>query len=326
MSTRISIIVPAYNEVNRVHLARSEFEDAINLGYLKPDEIQLLLVDDGSTDGTREMLKDQLTGLFSETIVLGTDENFGKGHAVRLGMRRASSPYSVYMDLDMAASPRALENLLPALSEGYVFSIGSRAHQQSEMVQSDKARRFLGKSYNRLARLITRIELLDTQCGFKGINTDMGRLLFHFCTTTRFAFDLELLLIAKELGLPIREVPVVWTDVPGSKVRIIKDSGIILKDLIRTSTRRSRPHIFGCVLEKNPQQNPEILKSELNSRGQATFCFIDKKGRQIALFPFLEQEPKKLLDSIGETSLDTSGILSVEYTIHQLANQLDFDS
>ena len=61
-----------------MHLARSEFEDAINLGYLKPDEIQLLLVDDGSTDGTREMLKDQLTGLFSETIVLGTDENFGK--------------------------------------------------------------------------------------------------------------------------------------------------------------------------------------------------------------------------------------------------------
>jgi dolichyl-phosphate beta-glucosyltransferase len=171
--------------------------------------------------------------------VLCLPRNLGKGAAVRTGVLEASAPAVVYMDADLATDLDDLDSLLAAL-DGADIAIGSRAAKDAEVIDSPYSRALMGRTWNALVRLVTRLSLHDTQCGFKGFQAPVARMLFENARINGFAFDVEILVLARRRGLRIAEVPVRWRAVDGSSVRPVLDSLVMTRDLARIKLRAAR--------------------------------------------------------------------------------------
>ena len=232
MAPRLTIIVPAFNEATRLPAGMERFTAAVEEGAVDLDETEVVLIDDGSTDGTAVVARRLLAHLPHHRVV-GLPANGGKGAAVRTGVAMARGPYVAYMDADMAIDPRAVPSLLHALGSSEA-AIGSRALAHSMVDGTYAMRAVMGRLFNRLVTTGTGLGLQDTQCGFKAFRTPAARLLFHLVGIDRFAFDVELLARARRLGLRITEVPVHWKNVPGSSVHPLHDSVTMLADVFRS--------------------------------------------------------------------------------------------
>ena len=230
MRVVLSIIIPAFNEESRLPPYLSSV-----IAYLEsrgsPSEI--IVVDDGSQDGTAAAVQALTTGCpFLRLLPLG--RNKGKGFAVRTGMLAAKGDLRLFCDADGATPIEELHRLERALSDDIDIVIGSRAIRNPECrVEGTLHRKYIGFIYNRLVRLLAVRGLSDTQCGFKLFRGAAADTLFAAQTLAGFGFDVEVLFLARKWGYAIREVPVNWQDQPRGKVRVLRDSARMLFDLVK---------------------------------------------------------------------------------------------
>ena len=214
----LSIIIPAYNEEKRLPKTLAEIDK-----YLKKQNYnyEIIVVSDGSKDKTVEVvenLKPQIANL----RLIDKKENYGKGYGVRLGMLEAKGEYRLFSDADNSTSIDQVEKMWPEFKKGYDVVIGSRDIKGAilDPPQPFLRKMILGKGFRILTQIICGTwEILDTQCGFKGFTQKAARDIFSECKINRFAFDPEVLVVAKKLGYRIKEIPVYWKNDPESKVK-----------------------------------------------------------------------------------------------------------
>ena len=232
MTIELTIVVPAYNEDHRLAAGMLRFDAAVSAGAIDLDRTEVVMVDDGSTDRTATVA-DKLLSALPHHRVLRLPVNQGKGAAVRAGIATSRSPYTAYMDADMAIDPLAVPLLLAGLEHSDIV-VGSRALPDSMVETAYAVRTLTSRLFNEIVTIGTGLGLKDTQCGFKAFRTPVARLLFHLVRIDRFAFDVEILARARRLGLDISEVPVHWKHVEGSTVHPLHDSVTMVTDVYRS--------------------------------------------------------------------------------------------
>jgi len=231
---RVSFLVPAYNEAATI-VELLEHVTALDL------EKQIVVVDDGSTDGTSALLAaaDDMERRL-RTITLSS--NRGKGAAVRAGMLAARSNFALMTDVDLSTPLDDLEKLVIALGDEGDVAIASRALKESQVIVHQPAHReLMGKTFNVFVRVLTRVPWHDTQCGFKLFRLERSRCVFELQRVEGFAFDLDILVTARRLGLAVSEVPVTWVDNPDTHVGLFSSSVAMAVDAVRIAYRARRP-------------------------------------------------------------------------------------
>lgn len=206
----LSIVIPAYNEAKRIVPTLTSV-----LRYLKANKIngEVIVMDDGSTDATEHAV----TGLVDHYIRL--PQNMGKGAAVRKGMLMAEGIDVLMMDADGSAPITELDKLYQSRNNAPVV-IGSR-HLKGSIIQIQQSmlRQFISYMGNLIFRWVLRLPYADTQCGFKLFSHEAAQAIFSQTLIDRWGFDVEVLTIARILGLKVAEVPIAWHDARGGTLR-----------------------------------------------------------------------------------------------------------
>lgn len=234
----LSIIVPAFNEGSRLPALMEEV-----CAYLRArgSTWELLIVDDGSTDHTAAVV--ELCAEREPRVRLlqhADGANHGKGAAVRLGMLSAVGEVRLFMDADNSTRIDQLEGVLAAFEDGCEFAVGSRRASGARIeVAQGPHRVAAGIIGNRLIRRLAFEGIEDTQAGFKALTADCAEAVFSRLTIERWAFDVEALVIARDLGFRICEVPIRWVNSDESKLRGI-DYVRFLRDVLRIRANRRR--------------------------------------------------------------------------------------
>jgi len=227
-----SLVIPAYNERGRIEACVRGVSDWVRS---RPGGIdwEVLLVDDGSTDGTAERAREQARVERLPLSVLAYGENRGKGAAIRTGVLASSGDPVLVSDTDLSTPLTEWEKLAARLAT-HPIAIGSRALQE-DLVRKRQAlhRVLLGRAGNRLIQVLAVPGIQDTQCGFKLFRGDVARDLFRAARIERFAWDVEILYLARRRRLAVAEVPVLWFNSPESKVRVVRDAVQTLWDVLR---------------------------------------------------------------------------------------------
>jgi len=225
---RLSIIIPAYNESRRLPLALEQIRQYLRASGLTAE---VLVVDDGSADGTAEKVEAFDAGDMPLRL-LRNDGNRGKGYSVRRGMLEADGQLLLMTDADQSTPLYEIEKLFPFVEDGCDVVIGSRDLPDSEIVAQPLMRRFMGRALRWLRGRLMLADISDTQCGFKLFTRRAARAIFQRARTNGFAFDCEALLLARKLGYRVKEVGVVWCNDPDSRVRPVRDSCRMLASLV----------------------------------------------------------------------------------------------
>jgi glycosyltransferase involved in cell wall biosynthesis len=228
----LSIVIPAYNEEQRLPSTITAVLRWLSTTQLKPAEV--IVVDDGSSDGTADVVagfsrKDPAVRLLSNP------GNQGKGYSVRHGMLEAKGEWVLFTDADLSAPIEEFDKLYAAVAGGdAAIAIGSRALNRSLIgVHQSPFREYAGRFFNLLMRLLTGLPFWDTQCGFKLFRSDAAREVFRRQQLNGFGFDVEALFIGRLHRFKTVEVPVRWNHCEGTKVRMLRDSLNMFVDLLR---------------------------------------------------------------------------------------------
>jgi len=236
VSPELSIVIPAYNEEKRLPPTFDRIAAWIRASGV---DAEIVVVDDGSTDGTARATSD-FAARFPGVRLLSNGRNFGKGYSVRRGMLEARGRIALFTDADLSAPVEEAGKLLAALQTAEV-AFGSRALNRSLIfVHQSRLRELAGIVFNKFVKLVLWIPFVDTQCGFKAFRMDRARILFEQQRIERFGFDPELLYLARRHGLRTVEIPVRWAHDPHTKVNVYSDSVSMFLDLlvIRWNTLR----------------------------------------------------------------------------------------
>ena len=219
---QLSLVLPCFNEADRLPATLATY-----LAHLPvdPDAVEVLVVDDGSTDATGEVIQ-AVAARDTRVRVLRSRPNHGKGFAVRTGMLAAPGNLLVFTDADGAYGPADLERIGLARAAAPV-AIGTRGPDSGAPL----ARQVAGRTFNHALHLLSDLPFTDTQCGLKGFRREAARQLFGLARVNGFAFDVELLLLARRLDLPVAEVPVRAQARFGSRVRVLADGRRMLGEV-----------------------------------------------------------------------------------------------
>lgn len=234
----LSVIIPSYNEMP--NLERGVLDEV--LAYLKKQKYswEVILTDDGSTDGSVEALQDFARQ--NPNVHFQKNAHKGKGPTVSAGMLRATGQYRLYTDFDQSTPLKEVEKFFAFIDDGYDIIIGSRALSGAKREKEPIHRHLMGKGFNFLVQMIAVPGIHDTQCGFKMFSAQATELLFPglkiYKGTVRRdaftgAFDVELLFLGRRHGYRIAEVPVLWSHNETNRVSPIKDSLRMLRDILR---------------------------------------------------------------------------------------------
>lgn len=229
MQSSISVIIPAYNEERRL---TSTLESVYR--YLKDRgaPFEILVVDDGSLDHTDDVVEEFGKGR-EEVRLLSYHPNRGKGYAVKLGMLAAQHELMLFDDADGSSPIAELAHLERAIDEGCDIAIGSRnLPEAGKTVKASLSRKYIGNTFNFIVQSLLLPGINDTQCGFKLFKRASARDIFSVSHLDGFAFDVELLYIARLRGYKVAEVAIDWTNVAGSKVNVMVDSPKMLLDVV----------------------------------------------------------------------------------------------
>lgn len=232
VATELSIVIPAYNEERRLGPTLDRIADYCAGRGLAHE---ILVVDDGSTDRTSELVETHgAPGL----RLLRQPANRGKGAALKAGVTASAGERVLVTDADLSAPIGELERLEPRLAGGADVVIGSRAAPGARLDRRQPIyRELMGKTFNRIIRLLGVRGLSDTQCGFKLFTGAAARDLFPRLTVDGFAYDVELVWLARRRGYRVEEVGVAWSDSGESRVHALRDSAAMLRDVIRMRWR-----------------------------------------------------------------------------------------
>ena len=226
----LSLVVPAYDEADRLPPSLERIR-----AYLdgSGEEYEVIVVDDGSSDCTAEVAE-RSAASWPQLQVLRLTENIGKGGAIRAGMLRARGDQRAFSDADLSTPIDNLPKLRSQLSGRCHVAIASRAAPGARVaVHQQRRRELMGKTYNRILRLVALPGIRDSQCGFKVFTADAAVSCFEPLRTMRFGFDAEVLVRARRMGWTIAEVPVSgWRHVEASRVHPLRDSSRMLLDLM----------------------------------------------------------------------------------------------
>lgn len=227
----VSFVIPAYNESKRIGATlRRMCEYFGRQSYTH----EIVVVDDGSVDGTVDLVRSE----FPSVRVLSYQPNQGKGCAVKRGMLSARGKYRFYYDADGSTPIEELDKTWPLFDQGAEIVIGSRSLPDSDVqVRQNLMRQTMGRTFNKILKVVLRETVIDTQCGFKGFTAESTSAVFSRQTMNGFAFDAELLHIARKHGLRIAEIPVRWLNSPDSRVSMFSDSLRMLQDVVRIRLR-----------------------------------------------------------------------------------------
>ena len=233
----LSVVVPAYNEEARLGGTLRRIREYL---AAQPYSSEIIVVDDGSTDGTSEVAADALRGRDGDRI-LRWAENRGKGASVKEGMLSAAGELILFTDADLSTPIEEVEKMLPRIEDGADIVIGSRALDGSDIqVRQNRFREMMGRTFNVFVRACAMEGIRDTQCGFKLFKREAARAVFPDLGTCGFCFDVEALYIARRRGLRIDQVPVIWRNSPQSRVHIIRSSTRMIWDLLGIRRRHRR--------------------------------------------------------------------------------------
>ena len=240
MAASLSIVIPAYNEAVRLGNSLRTI-----VAYLRENwpDAELIVVDDGSSDNTAALARQAFEDSGNlRTSVISYKSNLGKGRAVRLGLLAARGDVALFTDADLSTpiteTPKVIEPILRGECD---LTFGSRAIDRRLIGKHQPWRREQGgRVFNLAVRLATGVPFWDTQCGFKAFRMSVCRPLVEAATVDRFGFDVELIYLAYRAVLRLREIPVRWDHIDGSKVNLFGDSIKMLNEvaLIRQQARR----------------------------------------------------------------------------------------
>ena len=280
-SARLTVIIPAFNEARRLALTARAFEEALDEGILYPDTTEVIVVDDGSTDETATKAQQLLGSKMPLLRVLRLRNNSGKGAAIKLGTAAATAPVVLFMDADMSVDPKQIPRLTSAIGQSDV-AIGSRSLSESVVVAAGVQRKLMGRTFNTLVGALTEMPFRDTQCGFKAFRTPLARILFHLSTVQGFAFDVELLFLARRLGMEISEIAVSWREMGESRVRSLVDPLFMTRDVLGVGKRRERSTLPALAVTPDlheRRRSSSRIVGELNSALGPVFPILSHSDR-----------------------------------------------
>lgn len=235
MTVELSIVVPCYNEQDRL----PETIERI-VGYMdsRGTPYELVLSDDGSTDGTRQVMDDAAAKHHAVRIV-ALPKNRGKGRALAEGVKAATGARILVCDADLSTPIEELTELEKAFNAGAGVAIGSRSIKGSRVeIHQPIYRVLMGKVFNLIVQATLLPGLWDTQCGFKLFRADLAHEVFGALTTNGFAYDPEVLYLARKRGERIAEVPVVWRNSAPTKVAAFRSSLDMFLNVLRVRFQR----------------------------------------------------------------------------------------
>lgn len=249
----ISIIIPVHNEVARLP---ESLRPAI--AYLKtlPYSFEIILVENGSTDGTWEMVQ-QYAKDYSFVRAM-RELVAGKGNAVRAGMLAATGDYRFICDADFSMPIEELSKFLDAKMDEADVIIGSRYVPGSKLIDFPRKRQLSSRVFNSLVRFLVLPEFHDTQCGFKCFRAAAAEQLFTEQTITGFAFDVELLCLAKKHGYCVKEIPIEWKFIANSRVSLLKDAWKMARDVWKIRGRLKKARFNNSNIPQRQMANKEI--------------------------------------------------------------------
>lgn len=231
----LSVIIPAYREAQRIAGTLQEV-----LAHLRKQsyEAEVLVVDDGSPDGTATVVE-RFQRDAPELRLLRHEKNRGKGAAVRTGMMAARGAYALFADADNATPFSEIDKLLAVAGEGEDIVVGSRYLPGSNVVKKQSfVRRLMSRAGNLMFRALLGLHGTDTRCGFKLFSEKARKTIFPYQTLERWGFDTELLVIAAEHDLRVREVPVRWYDRERGNIHPFRDSLRSLGEIVHIMKQR----------------------------------------------------------------------------------------
>lgn len=283
----LSLVIPAFNEAARLSDTVERLIEAAWNGLIDPRVTELIVVDEGHTDETDRMAEALLAPKFPHLHILQLQRDSGKGAAIRAGTNVATAPVVAFMDVDMSVDPAQIPLLLGAIESADV-AIGSRSLTDSTIESANIRRVIMGRAFNVLANAVTNVGLKGTQSDFKAFRTPMARLLFHLMAVDRSAFDVEVLWLARQLGMQIADVPVHWSDSRNSTTRPTADSVSKAVNRCRIHWRMNRPRIPALIVEARSGNRP--IRERVLSEASTTFRTTDPvlslpQDRSLLLLP-----------------------------------------
>jgi dolichyl-phosphate beta-glucosyltransferase len=216
MKPFLSVIIPAYNEAERLPLTLADIDTKLSAVEYSSE---IIVVDDGSKDSTVAIVRN-MSRVIKNLRVIENQENHGKGWVVRQGMLAAKGNWRLFTDADNSTSIDQFAGMMPYFKEGYAVVIGSRAMRGAKLTPAQPwYRRILGRIGNIIIRVLAIPGVRDTQCGFKCFSEEAAERIFRIARIDRWGFDVEALALARSFGYRIKEVPITWVNSTQSKVK-----------------------------------------------------------------------------------------------------------
>ncbi len=270
MKPELSIIIPAFEEEERLGKSVRQI-----LAYIQNEKLnaELIVVDDGSQDKTAE-IAEKSCAEFPEiqTKVIRYEKNRGKGFAVKTGLLAARADIALFSDADLSTPIEELPKLVEPIQKGvYDLTFGSRALDRSLIGEHQPWRREQGgKVMNLIIKMMSGLTFSDTQCGFKAFNLKKFRPLLEMMQIDRFGFDVEFLFVADFNKLSLKEIPVRWNNVEGSKVSVFRDTRRMITELSQI-----RKNAKNGVYDLDEKQNQLVPGTEEKKSEEKVFANIE---------------------------------------------------
>lgn len=284
----ISIVIPAYNEAKRL----PDFLDRVRLYCDRaPQRYEIIVVDDGSTDDTAAIAR-SYQGTLPRLSVVRIRKNRGKGYAVKRGLFKAQGDVCLFMDADGSTPPTEIGRNLHYLKEGHDVFIGSRVLRDEDQILRVKwYRKLPGLVFNWCVRTFLFPDIRDTQCGFKMFRKDVVKPLFSRSYLRRFGFDIEVLYLAHKMGYRVKEGPVSWRHVHGSKVNLLRDSLAMVINILQIRNWHCTP-----INPRAKHLGPDEYRYMYELEGRH-WWFVSRRALAVRLIRSLGKRHPAILDA-----------------------------
>ncbi len=230
MPLTYSFIIPAYNESARI---RPTLDEILRYTQERNWETEILVVNDGSSDDTAQIVR-QYSEAHPQIFLVENPGNRGKGFSVRNGMLHARGDICLFTDADLSSPISEAQKLFDAISQGADVAIGSRwLCPELQTERQPFYRQVFGRIFNLVLRVFLGLNFADTQCGFKAFRREAAQRIFPLQKIERWAFDPEILFLARRMGFTIKEVPVLWAHSEGTRLHPFRDGLRMFVEVLR---------------------------------------------------------------------------------------------